>query len=167
MNPGMQRFFTRAALVGQRVRGRARGEQPIVRWLDAHGQDRRIEVDVAACAVFLRCRAIEHQRARVDMLTSSARVASAMLKTRSRSISGVGNGTTIITTIPTIAAGIAICPMRWLTTSVPALYARRPWHQRPAGSMNPVLIGPPRSRLRDIPPIQPTGVAHDTIRWSV
>src|SRR5690242_7703542 len=46
------------------------------------------------------------------MLARSASVASAMFVTRSRSRSAVGNGTTIITTMPTIAAGIAICPMR-------------------------------------------------------
>ena len=44
----------------------------------------------------------------VNMLARSASVASAMFITSRRSMSGVGNGTTIITTMPTMAAGIAI-----------------------------------------------------------
>ena len=42
------------------------------------------------------------------MLDSNASVAMAMFGTSSRSRSAVGNGTTIITTMPTMAAGIAI-----------------------------------------------------------
>ena len=60
---------------------------------------------------------IEKSRARVvNMLASNASSAIAMFVTSSRSRSAVGNGTTIITTMPTIAAGIAICPMRLVFT---------------------------------------------------
>src|SRR5271154_4196656 len=98
---------------------------------------------------------------RVDMLTSRASVASAMLLTMSRSISGVGNGTTIITTIPTIAAGIAICPMRLLTT-VSSAPSRAP-SVAPASSSpvpGPVLTGPPAPRLRQSPPADQRGLEH-------
>ena len=57
---------------------------------------------------------IEKSRTRVvNIDASSASVAIAMFVTSNKSTSGVGNGTTIITTMPTIAAGIAIWPMRF------------------------------------------------------
>ena len=72
-------------------------------------------------------REVEDTR-RVNIDTSNASVASAMFVTRSRSRSAVGNGTTIITTMPTIAAGIAIWPMRLVVTDAPEhWFARRPW----------------------------------------
>ena len=81
--------------------------------------------------------------ARSTCSTSSASVASAMLVTSSRSSSGVGNGTTIITTMPTIAAGIAICPMRLADHGAPELSTRAVRGTSSVARSTPVLIGGP------------------------
>ncbi len=61
------RFLTRAAIIRDGISRRARGQCRIVGRPGTGGKDGRIVVDVAAIAIGLRCLALDHQRACIDV----------------------------------------------------------------------------------------------------